>query len=299
MNNKTIMITGANSGIGLRAAEGLAKQGHTVVMVCRNQARGESARQQVIKASGNQTVDLIIGDLSSQQSIHQAVETFNNRHTHLDVLINNAANFDLTQKTVTLTDDGYEAIFATNHLGSFLLTNLLLDTLKASPSARIINIASKGLLAYPFLKIDFNNLDGQKKYSPTWAYYHSKLAQIIFTLDLAQKFAGTGVTANVIRVPAVRLDAGRYDNVPAFLQAVYRLKMRFALTAEAMAQAYIRMATDPGFEGVTGQYVDENCKSVGIPGGARDKQVWEQLWQISSERTKLAKTDYIYSQIPT
>lgn len=290
MKKKTIIITGSNSGIGLRAATGLAEQGHTVVMMCRSLARGEAARDNIIAQTGNDTVDLIIADMSSQQSVRDAVAEFSSRHTQLDALIHNAANFDITMKEVELTDDGIETIFATNHLGPFLMTNLLLDTLKASAPARIITIASKGLLTYPFLNIEFDNLNGQKKFGSTRAYYHSKLAQVMFTLDLAQRLDGTGVTVNCIRVPAVRLDEGRYDHVPAFLRAIYQLKMRFSLSPEAMAEAYIRMAVDPEFETVTGSYVDENCKTVGLPRNARDEAVRKQLWDVSAELTHLHET---------
>ena len=287
MNNKTIIITGSNSGIGLRAAVGLAQQGHTVVLMCRNRQRGEGAREQIRTQTGSNNVDLILVDMASQHSVRNAAAEFLSHHTRLDVIINNAANFDISLKNVERTVDSMETIFATNHLGPFLLTNLLLGALQSSAPARIINVASKGLITYPNLNIEFDNLQGEKKYSPTHAYYHSKLAQIIFTLELAKRLEGTGVTANCIRVPAVRLDEGRYENVPAFLQALYRLKMRFSLSPEQMAQAYIRLATDPEFEDVTGTYVDENCKPVGIPRHARNVETWQRLWDVSAELTHL------------
>ncbi len=289
MNSKTVIITGANSGIGYKTALGLAKQGHRVVMVCRSKERGETAQKKIITETGNNQVDLILIDLSSQQSIRDGVAEFNSRYTQLDVLINNAAIFDITQKSMKKSPDGIETIFATNHLGVFLMTNLLLPALKASPSARIINIASKGLLAKPFLNIEFDNLNGEKKFSVTHAYYHSKLAQIMFTFDLAERLAASNVSVNCIRVPAVKLDEGRYDHVPAMLRAAYRFKMSFSLSTAEMAETYIKLALSPEYESVTGAYIDENGKEVKASRQAYNQAVWKQLWDVSTKMTHLAK----------
>jgi NAD(P)-dependent dehydrogenase (short-subunit alcohol dehydrogenase family) len=285
MQSKTIAITGSNAGIGLRAAVGLARQGHQVVMLCRHPQRGETARQQVMAESGNDRVDLILVDMASQASIRTAAVELAERYPHLDGLINNAANFDITQKQLQRTEDGVETIFATNHLGPFLLTNLLLPQLQASESARVLNIASKGLLTYPFLKIEFDNLNGERKFSAQHAYYHSKLAQIIFTYDLAERLKDSNVTVNCIQVPAVRLDTGRYEHVPSLLRTVYELKMRFALTAEAMAATYIRLATAPEFAGMAGQYVDEQCRAIKSPRSSYDTATWRRLWDVSAALT--------------
>jgi NAD(P)-dependent dehydrogenase (short-subunit alcohol dehydrogenase family) len=285
MQSKTIAITGSNAGIGLRTALGLARQGHQVVMLCRHPQRGEAARQQVIAESGNDRVDLHLVDMASQTSIRTVAADLARRYPHLDGLINNAANFDITQKHPQQTEDGIETIFATNHLGPFLLTNLLLPQLQASESARVLNIASKGLLTYPFLKIEFDNLNGERKFSAQHAYYHSKLAQIIFTYDLADRLKDSRVTVNCIQVPAVRLDAGRYEHVPAPLRALYQFKMRFSLTAEAMAATYIRLATAPEFAGVTGQYFDEQCRPIKSLRSAYDRAMWQRLWEISAALT--------------
>lgn len=284
-SDKIYMITGSNAGIGKRAALTLAKQGATVIMVCRNPQRGEAARQEIIQESGNDKVDLLLADMSSQQSIRDAVSEFKQRYSRLDGLINNAANFDLTMKAPQLTEDGIETVFATNHLGVFLLTNLLLDTMKASTSARILNVASKGLMIYPFLGIEFDNLNGEKKFDAQHAYYHSKIAQIMFTYDLAQRLEGTGVTVNCVRVPAVRLDEGRYDHMPAAMQFIYKLKMRFALSPEAMADAYVRLLTAPEFSDISGQYFDENCKVVKSSRKSYDEAIWQELWNKSTELT--------------
>lgn len=186
VNNKIIIVTGANAGIGRETAHGLAKIGHTVIMVCRNVPAGEQVRQEIVSQTGNQAVAVMMCDLSSQQSIRQFVADFSAKYPRLDVLINNAANFDHTLKQPTLTEDGVEVIFATNHLGPFLLTNLLLDQLKASAPSRVLTVASQGLVTYPFLSIEFANLNGQNKFSTQHAYYHSKIAQVMFTFDLSR-----------------------------------------------------------------------------------------------------------------
>jgi NAD(P)-dependent dehydrogenase (short-subunit alcohol dehydrogenase family) len=146
---------------------------------------------EIKKASNNDKVELILVDLASRASIYQFVETYQSGHQKLDALINNAANFDHTLKKPTLTRDGVETIFATNHVGVFLITSLLLDSLKAGAPSRVINVASKGLLTYPFLDIEFDNLNGERKFNTQHAYYHSKLAQIMFTYDLAERLKGT------------------------------------------------------------------------------------------------------------
>lgn len=288
MNNKTIIVTGANSGIGYQTALGLAKQGHQVVMVCRSKDRGETAQKKIIAETGNNQVDLILIDLFSQQSIRDGVAEFNSRYTQLDVLINNAAIFDITQKSVQKSEDGLETVFATNHLGVFLMTNLLLPALKTGLSARIINVASKGLIAKPFLNIEFDNLNGEKKFSVEHAYYHSKLAQIMFTFDLAERLKNENITVTCIRVPAVKLDEGRYEHITGIMGAAYRFKMKFALSTEAMAETYINLAVSPDYESLTGVYIDENGKEVKASRQAYNQETWKQLWDVSAKMTRLA-----------
>lgn len=286
-SNKTIIVTGANAGIGRETARGLAKLGHTVVMVCRNAQAGEAVRQEIVAQTGNQAVTVLNCDLSSQQSIRQFACDFMAKYPRLDVLINNAANFDHTLKKPTLTADGVEVIFATNHLGPFLLTHLLLDHLKASAPARVLTVASQGLMLYPRLSIEFDNLNGQRKFSTQHAYYHSKLAQVMFTFDLAERLHDTGITVNCIRVPNVQIDQGRYEYITGWKRWVYEIKRRRGLTPAQMAEAYIRLAVDPDFETATGQYFDERCRRVKAHQPAYDHAVWEKLWDVSAELTQL------------
>src|SRR5437868_8628967 len=181
MQGKICMITGANSGIGKATALGLAQMGATVVLVSRDRARGEEAQNEIKAKSGNDAIDLLLADLSSQQSIRQLVADFKQRYTWLHVLINNAGTFALTRRE---TVDGLEMTFAVNVLAPFLLTNLLLDVIKASAPARIVNVSSD---SHEAGYIKMNNLESKGFYRPMRAYGQSKLALLLFTYELARR----------------------------------------------------------------------------------------------------------------
>ena len=256
LKDKVIIITGANSGIGKAAAIQLAQCGARVVIACRSQERGASALKDVRSAANSQSVDLMLVDMSSQKSIRAFVEEFKGKYKSLDVLIHNAANFDHTQKKPVFTEDGQEQVFATNHLGPFLMTNLLMDMLKASAPARIITVASQGLISYPLLNIEFDNLNGEHKFSMQHAYYHSKLAQVMFSFDLAERLRGSGVSVHCVRVGNVAIPNERLAHLPKFLLKLYALKRKFAMTPEKMAETYVWLAADPVGEQQTGGYWD-------------------------------------------
>jgi NAD(P)-dependent dehydrogenase (short-subunit alcohol dehydrogenase family) len=283
MQGKVCIVTGANSGIGKAAALALAKSGATVIMLCRNKEHGQSTFEEISNKSNNPFIKLMIADLSSQESIHAFTSEFQAQYNNLHVIINNAANFNLTLKKPQLTEDGIETIFATNHLGPFLLTNLLIEKLKASAPSRVINVASKGLVAYPFLNIEFDNLNGEKRYSAMHAYYHSKLAQVMFTYELARRLNGTGVTVNCIRVPNVAISDERFENIPKVLQVFYRQKRRFSITPERMAESYLYLSASPDLVNVSGKYFNEYNRQVSSSRNSYNKEVWEKLWEISSK----------------
>jgi NAD(P)-dependent dehydrogenase (short-subunit alcohol dehydrogenase family) len=285
LEQKTIILTGANSGIGKAAATQLAKLGATVIMACRSAQRGAQALEDVRKASNSDKLELLQVDLASQASIHQFVAAFKQRHHRLDLLIHNAANFDHTLKRATLTADGVETIFATNHLGVFLLTHLLLDTLKASAPSRIITVASKGLVVYPFLDIDFNNLNGERRFNTQHAYYHSKQAQVMFTYDLAERLKGSGVTVNCVRVTNVAIPDDRLAYLPKWLLKIYHLKRGMAITPEQQAETYVYLAADPTMQNVTGGYWDENNQQVRSNSNSYHRETWKRLWDVSSRLT--------------
>jgi NAD(P)-dependent dehydrogenase (short-subunit alcohol dehydrogenase family) len=285
MRDKVIIITGANSGIGKAAAIQLAKCGATVVMACRSQERGAQALDDVRNAANSQQVNLMPIDLSSQESIRAFAEEFKSQYGHLDVLIHNAANFDHTQKKAVFTKDGQENVFATNHLGPFLLTHLLLELLRLSAPSRIITVASKGLISYPFLNIEFDNLNGERKFSMQHAYYHSKLAQVMFTFDLAERLKGTRVSVHCVRVGNVAIPNERLTHLPKLLLQIYALKRKYSITPEKMAETYVWLAADPVGEQQTGGYWDAPGIAVRANKNAYITVTQKRLWDVSARLT--------------
>jgi NAD(P)-dependent dehydrogenase (short-subunit alcohol dehydrogenase family) len=287
LEGKVIIVTGANSGIGKAASVQLAKLGAYVVMMCRSRERGEQALQDVRSTSNSDKVELILVDMSSQSSVRLAVSEFLSNHTRLDVLIHNAANFDHSQKAPVITADGLENVFATNHVNIFLMTRLLLDVLKRSAPSRIITVASKGLVTYPFLDIEFDNLKGEKKFSMQHAYYQAKQAQVMFTFDLAERLKGTGVTVNCVRVGNVAIPDTRLDHLPAWLANIYHAKRKFAMTPEKMAETYVWLAADPSLQEVTGGYWDAPDVPVKANKNAYNSDTRKQLWKVSERLAKV------------
>lgn len=284
LKHKVIIVTGANSGIGKAAAVQLAKCGATVVMACRSMERGAQALAEVQQAADNPQVHLMQVDMSSQASIRQFARVFLERYGELHVLIHNAANFDHTQKERVLTLDGIETVFATNHLGPFLMTHLLLDVLKDSVPSRVITVASKGLLTYPFLDIEFGNLNGERKFNLQHAYYHSKQAQVMFTFDLAERLR-TGISVHCVRVGNVAIPDERLKHLPKWLLKMYELKRKFSMTPEKMAETYVWLAADPGAGQQTGGYWDAPGVAVKANKNAYNKETQKALWDISAEMT--------------
>jgi NAD(P)-dependent dehydrogenase (short-subunit alcohol dehydrogenase family) len=278
MNGKICMVTGANTGIGKETALGLAKLGATVVMVCRDQSKGEAAKSEIKAKSGNESVGLMIADFSSQRSIRQLAKDFQSRYFHLHVLVNNAG-LSLSQRTVT--EDGLETTFAVNHLGSFLLTNLLLDVLKASAPARIVNVASQ---AHQRATLNFDDFQGEQQYSGLQAYCQSKLANILFTYELARRLNGTDVTVNCLHpgVVATHLISNYFASL--WLRPLYWVMRPFFVTPEQGAQTSIYLASSPEMEGVTGKYF-VNKKEAESSQESYNEEIAEKLWQISEELT--------------
>ncbi len=275
LDNKLIMITGANAGIGKVAALELAKQGHHIVMVCRSQERGRAAQAEIKAASGSEQVDLLIADLSVQADIHQLAAEFKQRYDRLDVLVNNAgAIFDKRQKTA----DGLELTFALNHMGYFLLTDLLLDTLKASAPARIINVSSD---AHRRGSLNFDDLQHEKSYSAFPVYSASKLANVLFTYELTRRLEGSGVTANALHPGFVNTNFGStMSGIPAFFIGI--ISRLFATSPEKGAETIIYLAASPEVEGVTGNYFVEKKATRSAP-ESYDEAVAKRLWEVSEQ----------------
>ena len=275
MQGKICMVTGANSGIGKATALALAQMGATVVMVCRDRARGEEARSEITTKSRNNAVDLLQADLSSQQSIRQLVEHFKQRYTHLHVLINNAgAAFTGRRETV----DGLEMTFAVNYLAPFLLTNLLLDVLKASAPARIVNVSSA---SHKSGYIQMDDLQGEKHNRSMRAYPQSKLAIVLFTYELARRLQGTGVTANCLDPGFVATNIGQTGaSLPVRL--LIKLIGSFGTSPEKGAKTSIYLASSPEVEGVTGKYFVKSLpkRSAAI---SYDESLQRKLWEQSAK----------------
>lgn len=287
LTGKTVIITGANSGIGKAAAVKCAQIGAEVVLACRSLERGRVALDEVKSTSGSDRVTLMLLDLASQASIRNFAAEFKRTHKRLDVLIHNAANFDKTIARPILTSDGIETIFATNHIGPFLLTGLLMDILKASKPSRVITVSSKGLLVYPNLGMEFDNLNGERKFSSQHAYFLSKQAQVMFTYALARRLEGSNVSVNCVRVTSVAVAADRLTNLPVWMQKLYDLKRKASISPERQAETYVFLAADPMGQQISGGYWDENNRQVRSNKLSYDQDLQEKLWKISENMAEI------------
>ncbi|HSS92809.1 MAG TPA: SDR family oxidoreductase [Candidatus Dormibacteraeota bacterium] len=273
MRGKVAMVTGANSGMGKEISLGLAGLGANLVMVSRDRVRGEVARAEVAQRTGNGEVELLVADLSSQASIRDLVADFEKRHDRLHVLVNNAG-VSLPKRADTA--DGLEAVFATNHLAPFLLTNLLLPALKAGAPSRVITVSSG---AHAMGRLDFDDLLGEKSYGEIRVYNQSKLANILFTYELARRLEGTGVTANALK--------------PGFVKTNLKVPFPFSLFSFMRGKAVdgarpsVFLASSTEVEGVSGRFF--NRKSVPIKSSkvTYDDAVAKRLWKVSTELTHL------------
>jgi NAD(P)-dependent dehydrogenase (short-subunit alcohol dehydrogenase family) len=273
LSGKVVMVTGANAGMGKEISLALARMGATLVMVSRDQKRGEVAQGDVRQQTGNADVELLIADLSSQQSIRQLVNEFKARHERLDVLVNNAG---MTSASRTETVDGLETVFATNHLGPFLLTNLLLPVLTASAPARIVNVSSG---AQAMGKIDFDDLQIARGYGEIRAYNASKLANILFTYELARRIKGSGVTANAVE--------------PGFVKTNLKVPFPFSIFSFMRGKAVdgakptVFLASSPEVDGVSGAFFNNKGVPIKSSRVTYDTDVAKRLWKVSAELTHL------------
>lgn len=273
---QTCLVTGANSGIGRAIATGLAEQGARVIMVCRDRGRGEAARKAIRAATGNPAVDLLLADLSRQREIRRLSDQIHDRNDRLDVLVNNAG---LISRRRQVTEDGLELQLAVNHLAYFLLTHLLLDLLRAGAPARIINVASTG---HSRGRIEFDNLQGEKRYRAWQTYMNTKLANVLFTYELARRLEGSGVTANCVG-PGVTF-SGLMRRYSRALDLLWKLLHRFFKPPELSADNPVYLATAPEMKAVTGRYFRYR-KPVGTSERSYDRQLQRRLWQVSADLT--------------
>jgi NAD(P)-dependent dehydrogenase (short-subunit alcohol dehydrogenase family) len=275
MAGKVVLVTGGTGGIGKATAIGLAALGARVGITGRDIARSEQAAAEIRTLSGNPVVDAFAADLSSQAEVHRLATAVLNAYPRLDVLVNNVGGFWAHRHQ---TADGLEHTFALNHLASFLLTNLLLDRLKASAPARVVTVSSH---VQAEGRIDFDDPQGARKYSGQSAYSQSKLANVMFTNELARRVEGTGVTANSLHPGIVRTDFGAEDQAWLFT-VVSKVVLPFLKTPAQGAQTSIYLASSPNMDGVTGQFF-----AGGRPKTANrvayDTDMTARLWNVSAE----------------
>ena len=276
MTGKTCLITGATSGIGRATARALAEMGAQLMLVARDRSRGEETCGEIQRGTGNRQVELMIADLSSQQSIRELAAEYLASNRPLHVLINNAGVVNTSR---SLTTDGIETVFAVNHLAYFLLTHLLLDRLTQSAPARIVNVASD---AHRFGGINFDDLQGARRYRIMRIYGQSKLANILFTYELARRLTGTGVTVNCLHPGAVGTRLGH--NNGAWARAIIGLLRPFFRTSEQGAATSIFLASSPTVEDVTGKYFS-NSRETRSSKASYDAAAAQRLWDISAQMT--------------
>jgi NAD(P)-dependent dehydrogenase (short-subunit alcohol dehydrogenase family) len=274
MNEKIILITGATNGIGLVTARELAKMGAQIVIVSRGAEKCALVTEQIKQETGNTNIEYIAADLSTHAGTQKVAHEFKKRHTRLDALLNNAGALFTSRQ---LSADGIEMTWALNHLSYFILTVLLLDTLKASGPARVVSVSSD---AHQSGKINFDDLQMEKNYMGLAAYQQSKLANILFTYELARKLEGTKVTANTLHPGLVNTGFNKSNG--ALMKFAMGLLAPFSRSPQEGAQTSIYLASSPEVEGVTGKYFDES-KAIPSSPASYNRANAERLWQASLE----------------
>lgn len=273
LQGKTVVITGATTGIGKATAIALARQGADVVMPARDRARGEAARREILAARPGARVDLLSADLASFASVRALAAELIATYPRIDLLVNNAG---VSRPTRALTVDGYEMTFAVNYLAPFLLTTCLLDRLEASAPARIVNVSS----AAHAKRLDFDNLQGERRYSLMGAYSTSKLALILHTYELARRLEGAGVTANAVHPGGVRTEI--YRDLTGVSRVGIKLVLPFLRTPEKGASTSVYVATAPELSGVSGRYFADSREKASSP-ASYDLDTASRLWELTEK----------------
>ena len=280
MASKTVLITGGTGGIGRATAVALASMGARVAITGRERTRADRAAAEIARVSGNRTVDVFVADMSSQAEVRRLADEVLVAYPRLDVLVNNVGGFWAHRN---VTADGLEHTFALNHLAPFLLTNLLLERLVASAPARVVTVSSG---AQSMGTVNFDDLMGERKYSGQGAYNDSKLANVMFTYELARRLEGTGVTANVLHPGVTNTAFGSEDTARGWGPLI-ALMRPFMKSPERGAQTSVYLASSPDVEGVSGRYfasrkVRQSNKS------SYDRATSARLWQVSADLVGLA-----------
>jgi retinol dehydrogenase-14 len=276
LRGRVVIVTGANAGMGKEISLGLAGLGANLVMVSRDRERGEAARTDVQQKTGNRDVELLVADLSSQQAIRQLVREFEGRHDRLHVLVNNAG-ISLRRRQETV--DGLETVFATNHLAPFLLTNLLVPVLTASAPARIVTVSSG---AQAMGKIDFDDLQSTRGFAEIRVYNQTKLANLLFTYELARRIARTGVTSNAVE--------------PGFVKTNLKVPFPFSIFAFMRGSAVdgakptVFLASSPSVEGVSGRFFNSKGVETTSSKLSYDEAIAKRLWEESAKLTRFEQS---------
>jgi len=275
MRGKTALVTGATAGIGKVTALELARLGATVVVVARDAQKGEATVAEIRGQSGNDEVSLLLADLSSQRAVRRLAGEFLAKHDRLHLLVNNAGAI-FGERSVT--EDGLERTFATNHLAYFLLTNLLREAIEASAPARIVNVASG---AHHQGALDFDDLQFERRgYAPMAAYAASKLANVAWSAELARRLAGTGVTSNALHPGVIASSFGQSG--PGWMRFGVKVVAPLLMSPEKGARTTLHLATSKDVEGVTGEYWKDKKRATPAR-AARDPETGRRLWAVSEE----------------
>ncbi|RZK32647.1 MAG: SDR family NAD(P)-dependent oxidoreductase [Hymenobacter sp.] len=280
LHDKIILVTGATSGIGEVTARELARQGAHVILLARNRAKAERTQREIIATTDNPLVDIVITDLSVLQQVRDVAAQLHDKYPRLDVLVNNAGLMFGSEREVSA--DGNEMTLATNHLGPFLLTSLLLDLLQKSSAARIVNVAS---MAYKFSKPTLDDIQSERSYSPMWEYGTSKLWNIMFTQELARRLRAhsiTNVTTNALHPGAVATGYGQQSG--GWLSAVLALGRPFMLSPEKGAETSLFLAADTSVAAISGGYYSKK-KPEPVKSSFNTLANSQRLWQMSEELT--------------
>jgi NAD(P)-dependent dehydrogenase (short-subunit alcohol dehydrogenase family) len=278
MDGRTVIITGGNSGVGKATATALAAAGARMVITARREARGQQALADIRRSSGSDDVDLVVFDLADLASVRQGTAELLARCEDIHVLVNNAG---LVLSDRIETKDGYEATFATNHLGPFLLTQLLTERLVGSAPARVVTVSSA---AHSSARsgLDFDDLQSEHGYSQMRVYARSKLANILFAGELARRLSGSGVTSNALHPGVVATRFAQDDDTSGVMAFGIKLIRPFILTPEQGARTSVYLASSPEVADVTGKYFVK-CRQEAPSAVARDQAAASRLWSISEE----------------
>jgi NAD(P)-dependent dehydrogenase (short-subunit alcohol dehydrogenase family) len=274
MRGKRVILTGASRGIGRATALALGRDGAHLSFVVRDAERGEAVAEEVRSLGGGGEIEVFVADLSSMASVRRVGEEILAKHGRIDVLVNNAGVLLMDRQ---ITKDGHEATFATNHLAYFLLTKVLLGAIKKAPAGRIVNVASE---AHRRGSLVFDDLMGEKRFRGMHAYSTSKLANILFTSELARHIEGTTVTTNALH-PGV-IASGFAHNNGGFVGFLAKVAAPFLMSSENGAKTTVFLATNPSVSAVSGKYFDK-CEPRTPSREARDPSVAKRLWDVSEE----------------